>query len=180
MQIWVAFCKPTANSWHWMLTLCAPGATFGFRIHSVGGPAHNKDYTTEIAWKRVQSFGVDNVELLGVTQTKNFNKAVAAAKRTPPQQCQNFVVAVVALFEKKGWVLAGTADYLSSRVRLSERARLYADAHPVPSQVPTALRRRSPLRRGRPRSARRARTPESRRRRKLAVRANSAPPDPSA
>jgi len=148
MEVWLLICKPvaTAKYPHWMITLTAPGSAKGFRVHSVGGPSNNKKYSLDISWKYTNSPGVATKELLGTTDSRNFKKMLAAAKRPPPQACQHFVLAVVSEFEMKKFLPPGTASALALRVRMGEQARLYREAHPVPDSIPEFLRRRAPRR----------------------------------
>ena len=86
MEVWLCICKAQGGRFpHWMLTVTAVGASMGYRIHSVGGPSSGKAYSREITWKHLESPGVASRELLGVTDTINFKKLLAAAHPVPPQ-----------------------------------------------------------------------------------------------
>ena len=117
---------------HWMVMLLPQGSLFGTWIHSTGGPTQSKPYQCTIqANKRANSHGIDSTELLGTISPKDVKKVTDAAKRIPPQQCQMYVVALVAELEKKGLLQTGNAPRLRRKVQMSERAQAYRQENPV-------------------------------------------------
>lgn len=56
---------------------------------------------------------------------------LAAAKQTPPQHCQHFVVALVSGLEAGGQLAPGTAESLKGKVSMTELEREYLLKNPV-------------------------------------------------
>ena len=61
----------------------------------------------------------------------DLNKVIAAAKRIEPQQCQMYVVAVVAKLDRKGLLPAGRTSLLKDKVQMSKQSSDFRRAHPV-------------------------------------------------
>ena len=127
---------------HWILIIGEPGANRVSWVHSSGGPTEfggGEYYLKLDSSKRADSRGITSIETLGSTSGTNWSKIIAAANRKHPQQCQNFVVAVVAQLELKDILPSGTAVGLKSRVQMSETSRRYLENHPVDEQLPAKL-----------------------------------------
>lgn len=119
---------------HWMLMLMsrnAPSRT-GTWFHATGGPSQNKQYEVTIqANKSYDSPGIASKKLLGHIKPNDFIKVKDAAKRIQAQQCQTYIVALVAELERLKLLPLGNAINLNTQVQMSEDARTYALQHPV-------------------------------------------------
>lgn len=60
------------------------------------------------------------------------NEVIAIVKYIEPQQCQMYVVAVVAELEKNGLLPEGRTAFLKDQVQISQRSRDYRQNYPVP------------------------------------------------
>src|SRR5947209_2517838 len=99
---------------HWMLMLRSRDSARGTWYHSIGGPSQNRPYEVEIAAnKRVDSRGIQSMERIGTISVNDVNKVRAAAQRVPAQQCQRYVVALVAELEHRGLIPPGQAIRLN-------------------------------------------------------------------
>jgi len=120
------------NHPHWLLSLKSPYAAKCTWIHSTGGPSQKRHYECTIqADKPIISRGIASTSLLGTVSPRDLNKVLAAAKRIEPQQCQMYVVAVVAQLEKKGLLPRGKTAYLKDKVQISKQSARYRQEHPV-------------------------------------------------
>ncbi|OAL69702.1 hypothetical protein A7D00_6416 [Trichophyton violaceum] len=118
---------------HWMLMGCSRNAALATWYHSTGGPTRHKPYSVMIqAGKPVDSPGIQSREYLGSVDPKHSRKITAAANRVPAQQCQKYVVALIAELEKQQLLPCGHAARLNRKVQMSATARDYAQQHPVP------------------------------------------------
>lgn len=81
--------------------------------------------------KRVNSRGIESIELLGTVSPKDVKKIIAAAKRVPLQQCQMYVITVASELEKRGFLQNGTTSRLGQRVQMSQTAQGYRRQNPV-------------------------------------------------
>ena len=120
---------------------------FGTWFHSVGGPTQNRPYQYSCQDnKRFDSHGIRSADLLGSITVKQVAKVKAAAKRTQPQQCQKYVVALTAELERIKLVAPGWALRLSQQVQISRRALDYERQHPVsaPPGIMYSSRHNSP------------------------------------
>lgn len=117
---------------HWLLSLRTPNATKCTWIHSIGGPSQNKNYECSIqAGKSVESRGIASTSFQGNISARDVSKVIAAAKRVEPQQCQMYVVAVIAELEKKGLLPQGRTAFLKDQVQISDKSCDYRREHPV-------------------------------------------------
>ncbi|EFR03625.1 hypothetical protein MGYG_06619 [Nannizzia gypsea CBS 118893] len=82
--------------------------------------------------KPVDSPGIQSREYLGSIDPKFSKKITAAAHLVPAQQCQKYVVSLVAELEQRQLLPSGHAARLNRRVHMSATARGYAQKHPVP------------------------------------------------
>lgn len=163
VPIEVSLCKCVQrdeNAPHWMLMLASEGSGKGTWYHSKGGPTQHKDYELAIeANKRVNSQGIASRELLGRISPADVNKVKAAAQRIRPQQCQTYVVSLIADLENRQLLPAGNAARLNDDVQMGKAAREYLQTHPVPPPaIPSAgpstpPRRESPPRQSPPRQS---------------------------
>ena len=88
---------------HWLLSLRSVGAKECTRIHSIGGPSQERDYECSIrANKSLDSRSIASTSLQGTIVSQDVQKIIAIAKRIELQQCQMYVVAVVAELENEG------------------------------------------------------------------------------
>lgn len=118
---------------HWMLMLRERDSIFGTWYHSTGGPSQSRPYEVTVqGHKRVDSHGIQSIELLGTIRATDVAKVTSAAKRIQPQQCQTYVVSLVAELENRRLLPPGHAAQLNQRVQMSAPARDYLQAHPVP------------------------------------------------
>ncbi|KAK4692638.1 hypothetical protein P7C71_g4605, partial [Lecanoromycetidae sp. Uapishka_2] len=133
IEVHVCYAHERGDSYpHWLLSVQSPGASKCTWIHSTGGPSQNRPYERSIqAEKPVKSRGIASTSLLGVVPLNDYNKVLAAAKRIEPQQCQMFVVAVVAELEKKALLPEGSTGYLKDKVQMSKQSTDYRRGHPV-------------------------------------------------
>ena len=117
---------------HWLLSLRTSNATKCTWIHSTGGPSQNKNYERSIqAGKSVESRGIASTSFQGNISARDVSKVIAAAKRVEPQQCQMYVVAVIAELEKKGLLPQGRTAFLKDQVQMSDKSCDYRREHPV-------------------------------------------------
>lgn len=108
-------------------------SNFGTWYHSTGGPTRNEPYKVTIqANKRVDSHGTQSTECLGTISPRDVSKVTAAAKRVPPQQCQKYVVSLIAELENRHLLPYGHAARLNGQVQISDLSRNYEREHPVP------------------------------------------------
>lgn len=112
---------------------CSRNAALATWYHSTGGPTRHKPYSVMIqAGKPVDSPGIQSREYLGSVDPKHSREITAAANRVPAQQCQKYVVALIAELEKQQLLPCGHAARLNRKVQMSATARDYAQQHPVP------------------------------------------------
>ena len=117
---------------HWMLMLRSRNSQFGTWYHSEGGPTRNTPYKVAIAGhKRFDSHGIHSKQFLGTIAPTDTNKVKSAAQRVPAQQCQMYVVALVAELERRRLLESGQAARLYQGVQMSNRAREYERQHPI-------------------------------------------------
>lgn len=117
---------------HWLLSLQTPGTDRCTWIHSTGGPTQKRDYECSVqANKDVDSRHIAFTSLQGTISPQDVDAVIAAAKSIEPQQCQMYVVAVVAALEKKGLLPEGRTAFLKDQVQMSETSRDYRREHPV-------------------------------------------------
>lgn len=117
---------------HWLISLQSPGADQCTWIHSTGGPTQNRDYERSIqADKDVNSRQIAFTSLQGTVSPQDIDAVVEAAKSIEPQQCQMYVVAVVAALEKKGLLPEGRTAFLKDQVQMSEKSRDYRRENPI-------------------------------------------------
>lgn len=117
---------------HWLLSLRSVGAKECTWIHSIGGPSQERDYECSIrANKSLDSRSIASTSLQGTISSQDVDKVIAIAKRIQPQQCQMYVVAVVAELEKEGLLPRGRTAFLKDQVQMSERSIDYRRGHPV-------------------------------------------------
>lgn len=133
VEIYVCYAHERGNSYpHWLLSLQSRGSAKCTWIHSTGGPSQNRKYEyTCQADKAVISHGIASTKLLGTVSPNYVNKVLAATKRIVPQQCQMYVVAVVAELEKKELLPPGRTAYLKDKVQISKASIDYRRGHPV-------------------------------------------------
>ncbi|ERF73999.1 hypothetical protein EPUS_03813 [Endocarpon pusillum Z07020] len=134
IEVYLALCvQRDENAPHWMLLLRSEGSMASTWYHSTGGPTQRTDYKVSIeAGKRFNSRGIASTEKLGTITPADVNKVKAAAQRIVPQQCQTYVVSVVAELENKGLLLPGNAARLNQNVRMGKAASDYRAKNPVP------------------------------------------------
>ncbi len=117
---------------HWLLSLQSTNATRCAWIHSTGGPTQERSYECSIrANKAVDSRDIASTSFQGNISPRDVDKVIAAAKRIEPQQCQMYVVAVVAELEKEGLLPKGRTAFLKDQVQISEKSGDYRREHPV-------------------------------------------------
>lgn len=118
---------------HWLLSLQSCGVTECTWIHSTGGPSQGREYECSIqANKPVESHGIASSSLQGYVSPQEVNEVISIAKCIEPQQCQMYVVAVIAELEKNGLLPEGRTAFLKDQVQMSQRSRDYRQNHPVP------------------------------------------------
>ena len=120
IEVYVCYAHERGRSpRHWLLSLKSRGDPSCTWIHSTGGPSQRKEYRYTVqANKPFQSHGIASSDLIGTVSPRDVNKVLAAAKRTQPQQCQMYVVSVVAELEKRGLLPRGRTAYLEGRVQI--------------------------------------------------------------
>lgn len=114
VEIYVCYSPECAESRpHWLLSLQSVGSKGCPWIHSTGGPTQERDYECRIqAKKSIDSHGIASISLQGTISSQDVDEVIAAAKRIEPQQCQMYVVAVVAELEKDGLLPQGRTGFL--------------------------------------------------------------------
>ncbi|KAJ5972172.1 uncharacterized protein N7479_002090 [Penicillium vulpinum] len=113
-DVYVAFCQRRGDDpLHWMLLFAHPGSLRCTWYHVVGGPTQNRDFERKIqAGKRMDSFGISRKQYICQIAASEINKVKSAVVAVPVQDCQRWIVAVLAGLERKCLVPAGTsADY---------------------------------------------------------------------
>ena len=117
---------------HWLLSLQSPGASQCTWIHSTGDPSQGRAYECSIqANNHVESAGIASSSIQGYIFAKDVGKVIEVAKGVEPQQCQMYVIAVVAELEKTGLLPQGRTAFLKDQVQMSQRSIDYRQRHPV-------------------------------------------------
>ena len=117
---------------HWLLSLQSPGASQCTWIHSTGGPSQGRAYECSIqANKHIESAGIASSSIQGYISPRDVGKVIEAAEKVEPQQCQMYVIAVVAELEKTGLLPRGRTAFLKTQVQMSQRSIDYRQRHPV-------------------------------------------------
>jgi hypothetical protein len=79
--------------------------------HSTGGPTQGRQYEVVIQPKRFDSRGIEKHYFICDISPNRFGKLKAAAQRTPPMNCQQWVVDVLRDLEvRSGLVPQGTSN----------------------------------------------------------------------
>ena len=124
--------ESTQHHPHWLLSLQSSNSTNCAWIHSTGGPSQNRNYECSIQAKEsVDSRGIAFTSFQGNISARDVDKVIAAAERIEPQQCQLYVVAVVAELEREGLLPEGRTAFLKDQVQMSKRSSDYRREHPV-------------------------------------------------
>ncbi|KAJ5374895.1 hypothetical protein N7517_006901 [Penicillium concentricum] len=113
-NVYVAFCQRRGKDpLHWMLLLANHGSLHCTWYHVVGGPTQNRDYKRKIeAGKRIDSFGISKKQYIGQISGDDINKVKSAVVAVPVQECQRWMVEVLAGLERKCLIPFGTSkDY---------------------------------------------------------------------
>lgn len=120
-NVHVAFCQRRGNDpLHWMLLLANPGSLRCTWYHVVGGPTQNRDYERKIqAGKRMDSFGISRTQYVGCISASDINKVKSAVVAVPVQDCQHWMVEVLAGLERKFLVPLGTSVHYHSQIEPS-------------------------------------------------------------
>ena len=117
---------------HWLLSLQSPDASQCTWIHSTGGPSQGRAYECSIqANKHIESAGIASSSIQGYISPEDVGKVIEIAKGVEPQQCQRYVIAVVAELEKIGLLPHGRTAFLKDQVQMSRRSIDYRQRHPV-------------------------------------------------
>lgn len=117
---------------HWLLSLQSPGAETLTWIHSIGGPSQNRDYECSIQDNEsINSRSIASTSFQGNISGRDLDRVIDAAMRVMPQQCQMYVVAVVAELEKTGLLPKGGTAFLRDQVQMSTTSRDHRKGHPV-------------------------------------------------
>ena len=117
---------------HWLLSLQPLGTSQCTWIHSTGGPSQGRAYECSIqANKHIESAGIASSSIQGYISPKDVSKVIEAAKGIEPQQCQMYVIAIVAELEKTGLLPQGRTAFLKNQVQMSQKSIEYRQGHPV-------------------------------------------------
>ncbi|KGO78522.1 hypothetical protein PITC_067310 [Penicillium italicum] len=117
-NVYVAFCQRRGTDpLHWMLLLANPGSMRCTWYHVVGGPTQNREYERKIqAGKRIDSFGISRMEYVGYISASDINKVKSAVVAVPMQNCQRWMVEVLAGLERKFLIPFGTSVHNHDRI----------------------------------------------------------------
>jgi hypothetical protein len=123
---YVAFCQRRGSDpLHWMLLLANPGSLHCTWYHVVGGPTKDRDYERKIqAGKRMDSFGISRKQYIGSIAASEINKVKSAVVAVPMQDCQRWIVEVLAVLERKRLVPSGTSVHYYNQMELSRLGKL--------------------------------------------------------
>lgn len=120
-DVYVAFCQRRGTDpLHWMLLLANPGSMRCTWYHVVGGPTQNREYERKIqAGKRIDSFGISRTEYVGCISASDINKVKSAVVAVPVQNCQRWMVEVLAGLERKCLIPLGASVCYHSQIEPS-------------------------------------------------------------
>ena len=133
VEVHVCYSDTTDDQYpHWLLSLSVRGTTTCTWIHSTGGPSQHRDYERSIQRnKSLDSPGIASSSFQGTISARDVDRVIEVAKGIEPQQCQMYVVAVVATLEKEGLLPEGRTTFLKDQVMMSQRSIDYRQSHPV-------------------------------------------------
>ncbi|KOS39002.1 hypothetical protein ACN38_g10178 [Penicillium nordicum] len=117
-DVYVAFCQRRGNDpLHWMLLLANSGSLHCTWYHVIGGPMQSRDYECKIqAGERVDSFGISKKQYVSRIAASDINKVKSAVVAVPAQDCQYWMVEVLAGLERKSLVPPGTSVHYHNQI----------------------------------------------------------------